>query len=272
MKSSILKINNRETQLFGSLSFFEANRDIPFNIKRIYYRYQGMQWGGQAHKTLSQIVFCPYGQIRMILDDGVKVENVILDDPSKGLIVHKGIWYNLVWEKDDSVLCVAASNYYDESDCIRDYGTFKEMVEDEYWSMNREEVMTKVTENSSLTKGEDEVKIDIPFDTKRIYYIYGVPKGVVRGHHAHRKLKQVLFCPYGKVEVELDDGHNKSREILSAISKNTLIVGSGIWRTMKFIEDNSVLCVAASAYYDEADYIREYNEFLQYVKEGYWNE
>lgn len=137
MKRYILKINTRKTPLMGSLSFFEANKDIPFDIKRIYYIYQvpnGVQRGGHAHLTLSQILFCPYGQIRVVLDDGIKKEEVILDEPSKGLIIPSGIWRDMIWEINNSVLCVAASNYYDESDYIRDYGEFKKLVKGGYWN------------------------------------------------------------------------------------------------------------------------------------------
>lgn len=136
MLGSKIKINTRQTPLLGSLSFFEAKRDIPFDIKRIYYIYQvpnGAQRGGHAHKALSQILFCPYGQIRIILDDGISKEEVVLDNPSKGLLISKGIWRNMIWEMDGSVLCVAASAYYDEDDYIRKYDDFLKLVKEGYW-------------------------------------------------------------------------------------------------------------------------------------------
>lgn len=111
----------------------------------------------------------------------------------------------------------------------------------------------------------------IPFEIKRIYYIYNVPQGIKRGHHAHKKLKQVLWCPYGSVEVIIDDGKNKEIYLLDAPNKALLIL-EGIWHKMVWEKENSVLCVAASDLYNEDDYIRDYDEFLKYAKEGCWND
>lgn len=112
---------------------------------------------------------------------------------------------------------------------------------------------------------------DIPFDIKRIYYIYETPLNSKRGMHAHKNLNQVLWCPYGIIEIFLDDGIDKKTYILDAPNK-LLLVGSGIWRNMYWRKERSVLCVAASGYYDEEDYIRDYDEFRKYIKEGYWND
>ncbi|OAA26945.1 hypothetical protein AT15_06245, partial [Kosmotoga arenicorallina S304] len=107
------------------------------------------------------------------------------------------------------------------------------------------------------------------FDFKRIYYIYGVPVGTVRGHHAHKVLKQILVCVYGAIEIMYNDGKKKGYTVLDNPSKG-LYVGPGIWHTMKWLKDHSVLLVLASDYYDESDYIRNYDEFIRLVKEGYW--
>lgn len=115
-----------------------------------------------------------------------------------------------------------------------------------------------------------ETKSDIPFDIKRIYYTYNVPVNMKRGMHAHKNLSQVLWCPYGLIEVVLDNGNNKKIFVLDSPDK-LLIVGSGIWRDMYWKKEGSVLCVAASDYYNEDDYIRDYDEFLRYVEEGYWD-
>jgi len=112
---------------------------------------------------------------------------------------------------------------------------------------------------------------DIPFEIKRIYYTYNVPVNTKRGMHAHKELNQVLWCPYGEIEVILDNGREKKNYLLNSPDK-ALLVGKGIWHEMLWKKENSVLCVAASEYYDENDYIRDYNEFLKYVKEGYWKD
>ncbi|MPN53468.1 TDP-4-oxo-6-deoxy-alpha-D-glucose-3,4-oxoisomerase [bioreactor metagenome] len=112
---------------------------------------------------------------------------------------------------------------------------------------------------------------DIDFEIKRIYYITEVPVGTIRGHHAHKKLKQVLFCPYGEIEIVLDDGHLQEKVVLDSPEK-AVVVCDGIWRTMRFVKNNSVLCVAASEHYDEEDYIRDYDDFIQMVNKGYWKD
>jgi dTDP-4-dehydrorhamnose 3,5-epimerase and related enzymes len=127
------------------------------------------------------------------------------------------------------------------------------------------QIKTVQNSNQPGTLSFFEAERDMDFAIKRIYYITNVPKGSMRGGHAHKKLKQLLFCPYGKIEITLDDGTTKSKYLLDDPSKG-LIVDSIYWRTMLWLEDNSVLCVAASEYYDESDYIRNYSDFLRYLK------
>lgn len=115
----------------GGLCVFEGDKDIPFAIKRFYYIYgvaAGERRGFHAHKTLKQLLFCPYGSIRIYLDDGESREEVLLDRPSRGLLLEPGLWREMEWDADGSVLCVAASDYYTEQDYIRDYMKFKEYV------------------------------------------------------------------------------------------------------------------------------------------------
>lgn len=107
----------------------------------------------------------------------------------------------------------------------------------------------------------------IPFTINRVYYSYGAEKGTIRGFHAHKKLQQILICVYGKLEIELDDGiGNLRKEVLSSPEKG-LYVGPSTWRTIKWLEDNSVLLVLASEHYDEADYIRDYDVFKKWVSD-----
>lgn len=131
MKYSILHLKTIDSGYAGKLSFFEASRDVPFEIKRIYYIHgvpDKSQRGGHAHIALQQILFCPHGKIEIILDDGQEKASVLLDDPGKGLIIGPGLWRDMVWHQANSVLCVAASEYYDAKDYIRDYDTFLQYV------------------------------------------------------------------------------------------------------------------------------------------------
>lgn len=119
----------------GGLSYVEGERDIPFAIKRIYCIYKAEEHqhrGLHAHKKNWQLLFCPYGSIDIVLTDGREQETVTLDQPSKGLILHPGLWREMIWNHDDSVLCVAASEYYDPDEYIRDYDEYlKHMAEEE---------------------------------------------------------------------------------------------------------------------------------------------
>lgn len=106
---------------------------------------------------------------------------------------------------------------------------------------------------------------DIPFDIKRIYYLTNVNEGSKRGYHAHKKLKQLLFCPYGKINILVDDGKNRG-EILLENPSIGILIEKPLWREMVWIESNSVLMVLASDYYSEEDYIRSYDGFIKYQK------
>lgn len=104
--------------------------------------------------------------------------------------------------------------------------------------------------------------IDIPFDIKRIYYLYMVPE-VARGAHAHKALQQLLIATSGSVEVIMDDGREKKSFMLDRPWKG-LLIPAGLWRDLENFSGGAVLMCLASEKYDAEDYIRDYNEFLAY--------
>lgn len=106
---------------------------------------------------------------------------------------------------------------------------------------------------------------NIPFPIKRVYFMYDTVEGVVRGKHAHRKLHQVLFCVAGACTIHLDDGREKVDVRLDQPSRG-LLIGPGMWREMYDFTPGAVLMVLASEYYEESDYIRDYDEFLREVQ------
>ncbi|MBR2548485.1 MAG: WxcM-like domain-containing protein [Clostridiales bacterium] len=115
----------------GELSFFESDHDIPFDIKRIYYISkvpEGVRRGFHAHKELKQLLYCPYGRIQLILENAGGREEIELYDPSIGVLIDQPTWREMLWLQKDSVLCVAASDYYDPADYIRDYNEFKDYI------------------------------------------------------------------------------------------------------------------------------------------------
>jgi dTDP-4-dehydrorhamnose 3,5-epimerase-like enzyme len=107
----------------------------------------------------------------------------------------------------------------------------------------------------------------IPFEIRRVYYLFATKKNVTRGLHAHLKLKQVLVCVSGCCQILLDDGDVRESVILESPSKGLLVQGL-IWRELAQFSSNCVLLVLASEHYDESDYIRSYEDFKEAVLEG----
>lgn len=105
----------------------------------------------------------------------------------------------------------------------------------------------------------------VPFDVKRVYYIFGTQAGVSRGFHAHRALKQVAVSVTGKCRMVLDDGQRREDVWLDSPTKG-LLIGDLVWREMHDFSPDCVLLVLASEHYDESDYIRSYDEFKQALK------
>lgn len=110
-----------------------------------------------------------------------------------------------------------------------------------------------------------EGNIDIPFEIKRIYYIYGVDKNVVRGHHSHKMLHQVLICVNGSVKIRIKSPEGEEIVELNDPSVG-LYLGPLVWREMFDFSEGSVLLVLASNYYNEDDYIRNYDFYLEEAK------
>lgn len=105
---------------------------------------------------------------------------------------------------------------------------------------------------------------EIPFCTRRVYYIFDTLEGVCRGFHAHKELEQVLICVSGSCKILLDDGASKSVAELKSPDEG-LYIAHDVWREMFDFSSDAVLVVLASMPYDESDYIRDYDDFLEYV-------
>jgi len=101
----------------------------------------------------------------------------------------------------------------------------------------------------------------IPFDIRRVYYLYDVPGGSDRGSHAHKNLKQFIVAMSGSFDVVLNDGVNEKRFHLNR-SYYGLYVCPMMWRYLDNFSSGAVCMVLASEYYDESDYIRDYDEFM----------
>ena len=118
----------------GALTFLEATRDVPFEIKRVYYIYnvaEGARRGFHAHKKLEQYLICIHGRCTILLDDGREKEQTVLSDPSVGLYVGPGIWHEMYDFSPGAVLLVLAADFYDEDDYIREYSAFLKTKQEE---------------------------------------------------------------------------------------------------------------------------------------------
>lgn len=108
---------------------------------------------------------------------------------------------------------------------------------------------------------------DIPFEIKRVYYMYDTGEGVRRGYHAHKSLEQILICIHGSCKILLDNGKEKKKVFLEKPYEG-LYVPNNMWREMYDFSPDAVLMCLASEVYNEEDYIRDYDEFLKFVEKG----
>ena len=104
---------------------------------------------------------------------------------------------------------------------------------------------------------------NVPFEIKRVYYIYRTEEGVIRGRHAHKSLEQILICVHGSCRLKLDNG-TETETILLNKPDEGIYIANDIWREMYDFSPDAVLLVIASEPYDERDYIRDYDAFLKY--------
>ncbi|MGK4567638.1 sugar 3,4-ketoisomerase [Flavobacterium sp. 3HN19-14] len=105
----------------------------------------------------------------------------------------------------------------------------------------------------------------VPFEIKRVYYLYDVPSSAQRGGHAHKNLKQVLIALSGSFDVVLKDG--KSTEVVTLNKPDKgLLIQSNMWRELENFSSGAVCLVIASEVYDESDYIRNFREYTAYLK------
>ena len=105
---------------------------------------------------------------------------------------------------------------------------------------------------------------NIPFDIKRVYWLYDVPGGECRGGHAHKQIKEILIAVSGSFHITLDNGKEKQTFLLNHPYQG-LLIDTKTWRTLDDFSSGAVCVVLASDFYDENDYIYDYNDFLQYI-------
>ena len=276
----------------GNLSIIEQFKQIPFEIKRTYWIYDvpgGCDRGGHAYKENQEFIVALSGAFDVVLDDGKEKKTFSLNRSYMGLYVPKGMWRTMTNFSTNSLSLVLSSTEYDVNDYIMDYDEFLEWSEEEavkttsadYAPMNNVKTMFSAKEGVSvfdcslcqLNKFHDpegnltvvSENVHVPFPINRVFYSYDIPGGEDRGAHAHKECHQFIIAASGSFEVVLDDGTNKRTIALNRPFWG-LHVPPGIWASEQSFSSGSICLVLASHGYSEDDYIRNYDDFLRYIK------
>lgn len=279
----------------GNLSFAENFKQIPFEIKRTYWLYDvpgGVGRGGHAEINNEELIISLSGSFEIMVDDGKEQKTFTLNRSYYGLYIPKGLWREIKEFSTNALALEFGSIPYDVNDYIRNY--------DAFLAFSKVGNASAITLPTSEPKAED-VNIDgrklanvfdssmveldrhhsdrrgnltvvengktLPFDVKRVYYLYDVPGGESRGAHAHRELSQLIIAASGSFTVTLDDGKCKRTYFLNRPYQG-LYVKPGMWRDLGDFSSGAVCMVLASDVYKADDYIRTYEEFLQFRKDN----
>jgi len=275
----------------GNLSFFENGKQLPFDIQRVHWIYDvpgGERRGGVAYEETEEFVVAMSGSFDVVLDYGNGKHIVPLNRSHKGVYIPKGVWRELTNYSSNSVALIAASTHYNPDEGIRDYDKFIDKAQRGPFpkvpllltsTANRIPALKKnfvfdcgiieLDKHHSDRKGNLSVVENgetLPFDIKRIYYLYDVPGGENRGGHAHKGLWQLIVAASGSFAVTLNDGQVKRSFVLNRPYQG-LLVAPGIWRDLTDFSSGSVCMVLASEKYDAQDYIRDYKQFVEFRKQ-----
>ena len=277
----------------GNLSFLENGHQIPFEIKRVHWIFDvpgGEVRGNVAYKQSEEFIVALSGSFDVWVDNGRQVEKYHLNRSYEGVYVPRGTWRKIDNFSTNSLAVIATSTLYDEQDAIRDYDEFvawanhlpnlpnavdksdfsevglriQSLREIPAFTVDDCEII-RLDRHHSARKGDIcvvENTRTLPFDIKRLYYLYDVPADALRGGHAHKNLYQLLVAASGSFRVTLDDGQTKKSIYLNR-PYQALLIKPGIWREVDDFSSGSVCLVLASECYDESDYIRNYQDFLQ---------
>lgn len=279
----------------GNLSIIEQFKQIPFEIKRVYWIYDvpgGYDRGEHAYKENQEFIVALSGSFDVVLDDGAEKKTYRLNRSYMGLYVPKGMWRKMTNFSTNSLAVILSSTEYSDEDYIMDYDEFlswaaenRDKKEEHVVVVNVQEVNCPDLPNKAvksvfdcslceLNKWHDEEgnltymyeNVHVPSPINRVFYSYDIPGGEDRGAHAHKECHQFIIAASGAFEVVLDDGVNKRTVTLNRPFWG-LHVPPGIWASEQGFSSGSICLVLASHGYSEADYIRNYDDFLAYVKD-----
>jgi uncharacterized RmlC-like cupin family protein len=279
----------------GNLSIIEQIKQIPFEIKRVHWIYDvpgGVDRGGHAYKDTEEFIVALSGSFDVVVDDGMSKNIYPLNRSYFGLYVPKGMWRTMTNFSTNSLALVLSSTEYDEHDYVSDYEEYKAWRKDNSKIPTKSDAKTSVMVNNPVIKrmfsGNKSVfdcslcelnkmhdkegnltfmyeNVHVPFPINRVFYSYDIPGGEDRGAHAHKHCHQFIIAASGSFEVALDDGINKRTVLLNRPFWG-LHVPPGIWASEQGFSSGSICLVLASEGYSEDDYIRNYDEYIEYIK------
>ncbi len=277
----------------GNLSFAENIKQIPFEIKRTYWIYDvpgGENRGGHAYRENEEFIIALSGSFDVVVDDGENRKSFTLNRSYYGLYVPAGLWRTMENFSTNSLALEFGSKHFDKEDYIRNYEEYlcwrkessKGSIVQEFKHLNPlndlnslnpvrkynvfDCTMVELDRHHSDRKGNLTVVENgqtIPFDVKRVYYLYDVPGGENRGAHAHKELSQLIIAASGSFTVTLNDGKCKRTFFLNRPYQG-LYVKPGMWRDLEDFSSGAICMVLASEVYLAEDYIRDYQEFLKF--------
>lgn len=266
----------------------------------------GFDRGGHAYKESEEFIVALSGSFDVELDDGETKQTYQLNRSYNGLYVAKAMWRRMTNFSTNSLALVLASTDYDPNDYIMDYQDFQFWLRGQAMltdNVNNTSVAVNIAESVvnrslqghliphstfhippkrisvfdsslyELNKMHDVEgnltfiyqNIHVPFEINRVFYSYDIPGGEERGGHAHKECHQFIIAASGSFEVVLDDGTNKRTVALNRPFWG-LHVPPGVWSSEQGFSSGSICLVLASHAYSEDDYIRNYDEFLDYIK------
>lgn len=281
--------------LRGNLSVVEQFKQIPFEIRRVHWIYDvpgGVERGGHAYKNTEEFIVALSGSFDIEIDNGKVKTTYSLNRSYYGLYVPKGMWRTMINFSTNSLALVLSSTDYDEQDYIMNYEEFCRWrcdlsVEPTPSFVKTSQQVNNPINRKMLTEGKSVFdcslcelnkmhdvegnltymyqNVHVPFPINRVFYSYDIPGGEDRGAHAHKYCHQFIIAASGAFEVVLDDGTNKRTVTLNRPFWG-LHVPPGIWASEQGFSSGSICLVLASHGYDEEDYIRNYADYIEYIK------
>lgn len=290
-----VKIPKHE-DLRGNLSFVEygAGGMSPFEIERVYWIYDipaGRVRHGRALRRTHELIVAMSGSftVRLERPDG-EVADIFLDRSDRAAFVAAGTWREIVDISTNAVAMVLASGPFDAEEYIYDHAQFKQLGAEGEHAESREEASVDASAedhaeghgissvadcrfidlprelhaNGSLTAVGNGTGV-VPFDVRRVFYLYDVPAGADRGGHSHHEAREVIVALSGSFDVVVDDGQDVRRFTLNRPFRG-LYIPRGLWRTLDNFSGGAVALVLTSERFSEADYVRSYNQFVELTR------